>query len=712
MSSRKNNEPESSPAESLLAEAIARHQEGNFSAAEKLYRRLMQDFPACVDSYCNLGVLLSEKGEQEEAIALFYRAAEINPASAEVHNNLGTMLRRAGSLGKAIKEYRQALEIDPQMADANYNIAEIYMHESKEEKALPYLERAAQRSPQHIETQANLARAYFATGHLEKSRQHGQLTLALKDKVYCDLFLNSAYKTALNEKTTPAFVEDSPSRNIIAYSLWGFQEKYLHGAIKNAQIAPYIFPDWRCRFYCDATVSAEIVAELKRYGAQVVRMSPAEKTVHPLYWRFFVSDDPSVDRFLCRDADSRLNCQERVAVDEWIRAGKAFHIMRDHYLHTELILAGMWGGVAGVLPNVEVAAKAFAPVFNDAYRDQNFLRSFIWPLIKNDAVIHDSHFQFGPQARDFPDYGRRPGSLHVGVGESADLKIKPPSSAHAPHAPLLESRYVALKNCRHGPMAYNINDTFVGRSLDYYGELCDSELNLLGVVLQEGQTVLDVGANIGVHTVFLAKKVGLKGTVFAFEPQRHAYHLLCANIALNSLSNVHSFRCGVGEKKAHCFIPDFEPDVERNYGALSIEDGEDGEKIKIVSIDSLDLPACHLIKIDVEGMESKVLLGAKKTLEKFKPMLFMENNREEQSDELFQITEESGYRAWWHFTPYYNPKNYFDNSENIFPDVVDANVLCIHRDVPAQVDVLEPVLEGDTWRKAVQRWKKRALSSH
>jgi hypothetical protein len=66
----------------------------------------------------------------------------------------------------------------------------------------------------------------------------------------------------------------------------------------------------------------------------------------------------NVDWFVCRDTDSRLNCQELLAVEEWLRSGQPFHVMRDHIYHMELMLAEMWGGAAGVLPNLRARALA------------------------------------------------------------------------------------------------------------------------------------------------------------------------------------------------------------------------------------------------------------------------------------------------------------------------------------------------------------------
>lgn len=59
-------------------------------------------------------------------------------------------------------------------------------------------------------------------------------------------------------------------------------------------------------------------------------------------------DDPTIKRFLIRDADSIVSHREKAAVDAWLKSDKWFHLMRDNYSHTELILAGMWGGCTGI----------------------------------------------------------------------------------------------------------------------------------------------------------------------------------------------------------------------------------------------------------------------------------------------------------------------------------------------------------------------------
>jgi hypothetical protein len=59
-----------------------------------------------------------------------------------------------------------------------------------------------------------------------------------------------------------------------------------------------------------------------------------------MFWRFLVADDPTVDRYIIRDADSRLNMREKLAIDEWIASGKKIHILRDHPNHGDFPISG------------------------------------------------------------------------------------------------------------------------------------------------------------------------------------------------------------------------------------------------------------------------------------------------------------------------------------------------------------------------------------
>src|SRR6476620_7891408 len=105
-----------------------------------------------------------------------------------------------------------------------------------------------------------------------------------------------------------------------------------------------------------------------------------------------------------------------------------------------------------------------------------------------------------------------------------------------------------LKDCRYGRMLYNINDTFVGRLLDRYGEYSEGEIDLFKQIVRPGDVVIEVGANIGAHTVWFARNTWPGGAVIAFEPQRLVFQTLCANLALNDIVNALVYQQACGRK--------------------------------------------------------------------------------------------------------------------------------------------------------------------
>src|SRR5687767_11609897 len=98
---------------------------------------------------------------------------------------------------------------------------------------------------------------------------------------------------------------------------------------------------------------------------------------------------------------------------------------------------------------------------------------------------------------------------------------------------IFERTPLRVKMCKHAVMMYYSNDEYIGRSLDLYGEFSEGETELFQQIVRPGMTVIDAGANIGIHTVYFATAAGPTGRVFAIEPQRVIFHALCGNIALN-----------------------------------------------------------------------------------------------------------------------------------------------------------------------------------
>ena len=258
---------------------------------------------------------------------------------------------------------------------------------------------------------------------------------------------------------------------------------------------------------------------------------------------------------------------------------------------------------------------------------------------------------------------------------------------------LIDSGYGCVKNTRYGYMLYNKFDMYIGRSLDLYGEFSYYEAQIFDQLINQGFVVLDVGANIGAFTVLFSKLASQTGRIFAFEPQRITYQMLCANVALNALLNVETFNHCVGNKKNLIDVTELEQYKITNFGGLSM--GADANKlsrkVRTILIDELELKQCNFIKIDVEGMEKEALLGAKKTIQKHHPIMYIENDRVEKSVELIKTIKEFGYVIYEHNPYLFNKENFFGCDVNIFGNIVSKNLLCIHNSIDMKVNGLKEI---------------------
>ena len=181
---------------------------------------------------------------------------------------------------------------------------------------------------------------------------------------------------------------------VISFSLWGDNPKYTVGAFKNAQLTNTIYKGWISRFYCASSVPADIISELKNIpNCEVILME--QDGWQGLFWRFLAASDSQVSVMISRDTDSRLTLREKEAVDEWIDSDKKFHIMRDHPLHDCEILGGLWGVKAPFLHNMD---RLIATYNKDVTKgtDQMFLREIIYPIVKDEAFVHDPFFEKKP----------------------------------------------------------------------------------------------------------------------------------------------------------------------------------------------------------------------------------------------------------------------------------------------------------------------------
>jgi hypothetical protein len=209
------------------------------------------------------------------------------------------------------------------------------------------------------------------------------------------------------------FPKPANEKWVISFGLYGAKDKYTQGAIKNAELVGTYFPGWVLRYYVTEDVPVNIVSKLRELGAEIESIPSGMGYSSGMFWRFIVADDPTVDRYIVRDVDSRLNARDRIAVEEWIKSQYPVHIERDHVNHCIVMNGGMWGGTKGAVPNMKDKVLAWAS--RDEYMaDLHFLEQQVWPDIQEKQLSHDSYCcdRF-PGTKPFPT--KRPYTYqHVG----------------------------------------------------------------------------------------------------------------------------------------------------------------------------------------------------------------------------------------------------------------------------------------------------------
>jgi FkbM family methyltransferase len=227
-----------------------------------------------------------------------------------------------------------------------------------------------------------------------------------------------------------------------------------------------------------------------------------------------------------------------------------------------------------------------------------------------------------------------------------------------------------LASTEHGTMILNrldqctsANATFgVGYDLLETGAYEPSECSLMLRLLQhrrqhygDGVIMLDGGANIGTHTVLMARAMSDWGQVVAVEPQERIYYALCGNIALNNCFNAWAVHAALGNENVSLVMPGVDYQRPASYGSLELRPrtqniGQDLDlstnaldEVVSRTVDSFDFDRLDLMKLDIEGMELQALEGARHTIGDCLPIIFAECLKVP-ADEIGKFLLPFGYR--------------------------------------------------------------------
>ena len=103
----------------------------------------------------------------------------------------------------------------------------------------------------------------------------------------------------------------SIEKRVISFGLYGSNPKYTKGAIRNVEMAKIYFPEWICRFYVTTDVPKYVIITLQNMGSEIYNIPSGKGYISGMFWRFMVASDSTVDRYIIRDSDSRMNARDR-----------------------------------------------------------------------------------------------------------------------------------------------------------------------------------------------------------------------------------------------------------------------------------------------------------------------------------------------------------------------------------------------------------------
>jgi len=258
---------------------------------------------------------------------------------------------------------------------------------------------------------------------------------------------------------------------------------------------------------------------------------------------------------------------------------------------------------------------------------------------------------------------------------------------------------IRLTTCGSYKFLTNPLDVYVGKSLEIYGEWSHGELIAISSLVPKNANILEVGSNIGSHTVFIAKEICPEGNVYAFEPRRILFQNLCANLCINEISNVYAFQKALGLDFDIIFEGPIPQEGLANLGAFDLGSISGvGEHINVEPLDAYleHFQKISLIKADVEGFEEDVLRGGSQIISRDNPILYLENDRLEKSQSLIEYAWSLGYNLYWHIVPLFRNDNNAGTPYNVFGNTHSFNMLGIHKQSGIIIDVLNKITDSSS----------------
>lgn len=729
-------------AEETLNEAWKIHQSGDLYRAERLYAQVVNSQPGNASAWCYLGMALHDQERYDDAILAYRKAIGLQPNFPIAFNNLGNSQRQLRRLSEAVASFNQAIALKPDYVTAFKNKATTLVWEGHVEEALQTYEAALPLASQDPEIHKHIGILRLLMGDYaggwpeyewrwktkdlslpplqqpmwDGSSLDGKAILLTPEQGLGDTIQFVRYAAWLKERYRCRVMFHSPPalRQLLCtcpgIDVWVDDINYIPpydvyspllqvpGVLRHT---PRDFPAKIPYLTADPALVEQWRGELSPYRGRKIGLA----------WRGSPIYHADKMRSIPLAAFAPLGKLKGLHLFS-LQKGKGIEELETIAGKLDIVdlgrrvdeTTGAFVETAAVLKNLDLLITTDTSVAHVA----GALGVPVWVAVCNVADWRWLHT--GDTTVWYPSmrlFRQRTQGDWAGVFQriAAALLEQFPDLSPKQYADyrLTGSGFNQLTRAKEGLVLYNRHDVYVGRSIERYGEFSPGEAELFEQIIKPGAVIVEAGANIGAHTLQLARLAGDKGAVFAFEPQRLVFQTLCANLALNSIHNVYCREEALGEAPGTIRVPTLDPQAENNFGGLALG-GANGEPASVITLDSLNLARCDFLKIDVEGMELSVLKGATQTIARHRPMIYVENDRADQSPALIEHLLARGYQLFWHIPPLYSANNFFQNPVNEFGSVLSANVLGIHSSVNANITGLRRI------DRPTSNWREREKS--
>lgn len=194
-------------------------------------------------------------------------------------------------------------------------------------------------------------------------------------------------------------------------------------------------------------------------------------------------------------------------------------------------------------------------------------------------------------------------------------------------------------------------EDWIQENLFLLGEYEKAELKLLTSILNEDSVFIDIGANIGLHTLIASKKINSQGKIISFEPYTTNFKQLITNLELNKAKNICLVKKAVSNQEGSAMMYYNTASKSLGMATLSTIPYDNKEEVETIQLDAFvaenKVDGVDIIKLDVEGEEYNALLGMRNTLNQFKPNLLIEILDSKELERVLSLLSNYGYKLYY-----------------------------------------------------------------